>query len=348
MFYRITAIDPVTDKRWDDFVQQHPIGSVYHHSSWLKLVASSFLYRSNCYALIDQESDALIGILPLMAPYGLFHRDVMVSLPYATYCDLLIPKNLIRETLEYVIRENEASHQIELRLRDVSADHEEAFVRSDLFVNHSIDLSVGIDSVFSNFHGSCVKRKILKSSKFDLSFHFADGEDDIKRIYDLILLMRKKKGLPPHPYRFFANMWKIYSDLGAYYAPCITYKGKIVSAAIILKYKDVMYYEYAASDPSYQHMGSNQLLLWETIKFGIEKGMKRFDLGRSHPDNHSLIQFKSRWGGEASSLAYCRYPDCHQVRIKSDAMLAAGAFLNKRLPRPVLRLEGEVIYRFLR
>ena len=347
MGYTITPINPSADSRWDSFVLKHPMGSVYHRSSWINLVASTFPYRPNCYALIEKDTGSLKGVLPLMVHRGLFKKSELVAVPYATYCEPLVPSEMMDECLEYVLRSMSEFSSIELRLRCDPAELPVSLQQDCSYINHTVDLSGGIDTVYSKFHNSCVKRKITKAQKSNISFHISSCEKEIKSIYELLLLMRKTKGLPPHPYKFFVNLWNTFEPLKMFYAPYVSYKNKIICAAIILKYKDTIYYEYAASDPAYQNLGSNQYLIWEIIKFGIAKGAKKLDLGRSHPGNDSLIQFKDRWGGKKTVLSYCHYPKYAQKKAINSALVTWGEALNRRLPVPVLRLEGEFIYRFL-
>ena len=348
MEYRIATIDPLTDRRWDDFVLNSPKSSVYHHSAWIDLIASTFPYSPSCYALIEKETDILKGLLPFMVSSSLLKRGHLVSLPYASYCDPLVPTEMLEKILEYAILKHQGSPQIELKLRKNFAEIPLAFERENAFVNHTVDLSVNMDVLFGKFHNSCIRRKIKKAQKSSLTFRFADCEEDIKMIYDLLLSLRKTKGLPPQPYKFFLNMWKILGPLDMFFAPYVTYENKIVSAAIILKFRDTIYYEYGASDPGHQNLGSNQFLLWEIIKFGHAMGAKTFDLGRSHNENDSLVRFKDRWGGERTPLIYCYYPKRTKEKSTNGVMIMFGKKLNKHLPRSILRLEGEFIYRFLR
>ena len=99
---RISSIDPLKDKRWGDFVQKHPMGSVHHHPAWFNLITSTFNYLPRCYALINDETGCLKGVFPFMTSSSVLKGGRLLSLPYATYCDPLIPNERIVETLEHV------------------------------------------------------------------------------------------------------------------------------------------------------------------------------------------------------------------------------------------------------
>jgi hypothetical protein len=345
---RISAIDPLKDTRWGDFVQKHPMSSVYHHSAWFNLINSTFNYLPRCYALIDDETGCLKGVFPFMTSSSVLKRGRLVSLPYATYCDPLLPTERIVETLEHVVQTLPGAPRVELRLSGDLAGIPNDLEKASLYINHTVDLSGSIDSVFQKLHKSCVQRRIKKAQKCGLTLRFAESEKDIEKIYSLLLKLRKSKGLPPHPYKFFLNMWEILGPQNMLFAPYAVYQNKVVSAAIILKFNTTIYYEYGASDPAYQNLGSNQFLLWEVMKLGHEMGAQAFDLGRSHFENHNLIQFKDRLGGKRTDLTYYYLPKRPLAKSINETMMSFGGSLNKLLPNLILRLEGELIYRFLR
>ncbi len=347
MGFRIVTIDPLTDKRWDDFVQNHPKGSVYHHSAWINLISSTFPYTPLCYALIENKTDHFEGVVPFMVSSGLLKKGRLVSLPYAAYCDPLLPNERLREVLEYTMQDHQGPLRIELKLSADLAEVPHGFEREYQFVDHTVDLSGDMDVLFGKFHNSCVRRKIKTAQKSDLMFRFSDCEKDIERVYELLLSLRKTKGLPPQPYKFFLNMWKMLAPLNMFYAPYVTYQNKIISAAIVLIFKNTIYYEYGASDPAYQKLGCSQFLIWEIMKFGRAKGALTLDLGRTHSENQSLVEYKDRWGGERRTLTYCYLPKRTGIKSTNGVIKAFAMNLNKRLPKSFLRLEGEFVYRFL-
>lgn len=345
---RIATIDPLTDKRWDTYVQNDPKGTIYHHSSWINLITQSFPYRSYCYALIEERTEFLKGLVPLMSSQVILRGGDLVSLPYSAYCDPLVCPQKLSEILQRAVQDHPKHPRVELKLSRDFAEIPKSLERESSFVNHTVDLSSGIEAAYEKFHRSCVRRKIKKAQANDLKWRFSDCEKDIKRIYNLLLTLRKNKGLPPHPYKFFLNMWKLLAPLNMMFAPYVTHQDKIVAAAIVLKFKDTIYYEYGASDPSYQKLGANQFLLWEIMKFGYATGAKVFNFGRSHLDNRSLIKFKDRWGGDCSALTYCYSSKNAEGKTTFNGIESFGKNLNRRLPNSILRLEGEFIYRFLR
>src|SRR5207247_3253868 len=77
-----------------------------------------------------------------------------------------------------------------------------------------------------------------------------------------------------------------------------------VASILTLCYRDTLVYKYGCSDASSHSLGAMQFLFWKAIQEGKQRGVRKFDLGRSDPDNTGLITFKDRWGAARSVLTY--------------------------------------------
>ena len=84
-------------------------------------------------------------------------------------------------------------------------------------------------------------------------------------------------------------------------------KGKRV-AMVILRYEQVLIYEYGCCDRRFSNLGGTQLLLWNAIQEAKDDQLSEFDMGRSDCGNPGLVLFKDRWGAKRTTLVYLRYP----------------------------------------
>lgn len=83
------------------------------------------------------------------------------------------------------------------------------------------------------------------------------------------------------------------------------YEGKRLNAWILFIFNDTLYYPYGASSSEHRNVMASNLVMWEAIKFGKEKGLKLFDMWGAlgpHPDpKDSWIgfhTFKQGYGAE--------------------------------------------------
>src|SRR5512136_2928209 len=94
----VALIDPVEDKRWDNFVEHHPFGWVCHLSGWKKALERSFKHLKGHY-LVLFSNDAIRAALPVFEVKSWLTGKRMVSIPFATVCDPLISNSNEMEVL---------------------------------------------------------------------------------------------------------------------------------------------------------------------------------------------------------------------------------------------------------
>jgi len=58
-------IDPITDRRWDKFVESHPFGRVYHVSGWKRVLGKTFNHMKGYYFVIVDENNNINAGFPV-------------------------------------------------------------------------------------------------------------------------------------------------------------------------------------------------------------------------------------------------------------------------------------------
>ncbi|MBC8185133.1 GNAT family N-acetyltransferase [candidate division KSB1 bacterium] len=346
MEIQLKRIDAETDNRWDEFVLNHPDGTIYHHSLWGKVVSKTYGYE-RCYLVLENEKIQKVeGVIPLMFVSSFLTGKRVVSLPLTSYCNPLFPVKELDKIVQFINNQFNSLDYMEFKFLDKIENNSTEIFEQSFHTTHILDLDDDLDKLFKSFHGSSVRGKIKKAVKNNLNFRISEDEKDLKEFYKLEIKIRKKHGLPPQPYAFFKNMWDYLKPKGYMFLPLIEHKNNIIAAAIMLKFKDTFYYEYAASDTNFWNLGCNQKLIWETIKFAHQNGAKKYDFGRSSISNQSLIEFKERWATKAKQLNYYYFPKTKKTSTdnNNNTIHRLLTFTNKHIPLPLLRLEGKMLY----
>ena len=107
-------------------------------------------------------------------------------------------------------------------------------------------------------------------------------------------------------------------------------------------------YKYGASDSRYQQLRANNLVMWEAIRWYAGRGFKEFCFGRTEPENEGLLQFKRGWGPRERSIKYYRFDLRQNAYVKEKQKI--HGFHNKvfsRMPMPMLKLAGEMLYKHI-
>ena len=348
MSIQLKVIDPGTDQRWDEFVWHHPLGSICHHSAWGKVIESTYGYRPFYVALEDSGTDRLEGIIPFFLVNSRWTGKRLISLPFTSYCDPLIPAEKFDDVVEFALNHFPDIDFLELRaLGDNNQCTSNRFARQSAFATDILDLHPDLDDLFKSFHSTSVRQRIKRAEKNGLSLRMGEGEQDLKIFYRLETAVRKKHGLPPQPFSFFENMWKVLKPKNLLMVPLIEHDGRVIAAATIIKFKHVFYFEYSASDQNYLRLCPNHKLIWETIKIARAQGAGHFDFGRSSLSNRSLIEFKERWGAKRYHLTYYFFPKAKRINMQGGPGRRLLETANHYLPHSLLQLEGRLIYRHL-
>lgn len=309
----ITTIDPIKDKRWDKFVEDHPFGWLYHLSGWKQIIEKSFSHIIGHYlVLIDKNNDFIKAGLPIYEVKSWITGNRLVSIPFATFCDPLISnRDEMRNIFEAVLnlsKEIGASH-IEINTHESSPLIKDG--RLDMMSYHQqhyLLLNAEPEQLKKSFHRSCVRQRIDRALKSNIVLKIGDSESDLQDFYRLYVITRKRFGLPPQPFIFIKNVWEIFSPSKAITLLLAKHNNKAIAGQILFKFKDRVSVEFSVSDESFREMSPSHFLFWEAIKLSYDEGYKIIDFGRTSPNNTGLMDFKRRWGTVMIDMPKFYYP----------------------------------------
>jgi hypothetical protein len=342
----IKIINPDTDLRWNDFVKNHPCGTVYHLTYWVKVISTSFRHEPVYLAIENQETLQLEGVFPVMFMRSWLTGNRLVSLPLTTHCDLLISEEQLDWVKSFLMKKFAGVKHLQLKLLNPTANALNLELNDSEFVTHFLDLDRSLDDIFGSFQKTSIRQRINRSRKHNLNHRVATDEQDLIVFYKLFTSSRRRHGLPPQPYSFFRNMWRILQPMGLLELHLVEYGSEVIAGAVILKYKDRYYGEYIAVNYDYKKLNANHKLIWEIIRSAHDNGAKLFDLGRSSTYNPSLIKFKDRWGADKHPLYYYYSPGTRSIDTHGNLEFGRRIlnFANQHLPQKLLQLEGRFLY----
>ncbi|MCU0332136.1 MAG: GNAT family N-acetyltransferase [Ignavibacteriaceae bacterium] len=214
------------------------------------------------------------------------------------------------------------------------------------YLVHILELDGSEDNTFQRFHGTSVRASIRRAEKNGLTFEINNSISGLKAFYSLYTDLRTRLGLPFLSYNFFNSIYTNLIKDDRILIPLVKYRNKVVAAGLILKFKDTFYLEYTASDNSRLSLYPNHKLFWEIIKIAIKDKAKYVDFGRTEVNNNSLITFKEKWNTKRRQLKYWRIgsqPETASMNGKGKSFFLK---INKHLPKSLLKLQGEILYKY--
>ena len=344
---RVIVTDTVDRDQWDEFVEQHPFGSIYHHSAWQDVIKKTYGYQPLYHLLLDESSNLQAAISSAFVKSRLTGNRI-ISYPFSDTCDPLVRNsedlNTLVDALEYTRSEINA-RSVELR-----------FARASTFIapwnggveyyDHKLSIDRDPEALFRSLHKTCIQRAIKKAEKQDLEIITGETEKDLKAFYRLQLITRKKHGIPIQPFRFFRNLWNALHPSAKLTLLLARYREKVIAGIIVLSFKDTSYYKFGASDHTFHDLRANQLLLWKAIRSAQHRHNRTFLLGRSNSTDQGLIKYKTRWDTQRIPLLYFRIPTSRLPKRNYNTLRPLKKIISY-MPKFLIRAAGELFYSHL-
>jgi len=156
----ITKIDPCKEPGWDGFVQDHPLGLIYHLSGWKRLIESSFHHMKGHYFVINGDKQ-IKAALPAFEVRSWILGNRLVSIPFATLCDPLVSdRNEFSELFGAVkgLSKELSTSYVEIRTMSSSGLISDATPGRKPYLCHYLRLDRDLAAIEKKFHTSLRQR----------------------------------------------------------------------------------------------------------------------------------------------------------------------------------------------
>jgi hypothetical protein len=362
-------IDPVGDRRWAEFLEQHPQASMFHTVPWLEALRRTYGYRPIVLTSCPPGVELSDGIA-FCEVKSWVSGSRLVSLPFADHCQPLLELKGNLEPVARYLREQRKVPKwkyIEIRpsslvdldgpdANAVTSDHHcrgqntrlpnggaWSFVKCKEYNLHKVDLRPAPERIFASFHSSCIQRKIRRAQREDLQYEAGRSQSSVEKFYHLLLLTRRRHGLPPQPIAWFRNLAACFGDNLT--IRLASKGGRPIASILTLLHKKALVYKYGCSDAALHKLGAMPMLFWKAIQEEKQRGAEEFDLGRSAISNPGLSVFKQHLGAACSRLSYYRLGQRELSITDSDMRVVRAVFA--RMPAPLAQIAGSVLYRHM-
>jgi lipid II:glycine glycyltransferase (peptidoglycan interpeptide bridge formation enzyme) len=194
-----------------------------------------------------------------------------------------------------------------------------------------IDLRPDEDSLMKSFH-SKTRYNIRLAERKGVTVVEDNSDKAFEKYLKLFFETTKRQGYYMHSEKYHQTMWQtLHKDLVANRLSPIArllvakYKGQILTAWIVFVWHDFLYYPYGGSSDNHREVMSNNLMMWEAIKYGKKLRLTTFDLwGREEGKgftkfkegyNPKVVEFIGTWDLPTNPL-YKAYTYAEKMRWK--------------------------------
>jgi hypothetical protein len=343
----VYTINPLQDRRWDEFVRCHPRASVFHTREWLEALNRTYGFEPILLSTAPEHSSLNDGVV-LCTVSSWVTGSRLVSVPFADHCEPLVENNSdLQEFLSWLQEARDRSGWKYVELRPLSAFEQcgTALQPYARYSYHELDITPALGQIFQNLHKDSIQRRIQRAERAGLSYETGRSTELLHEFYHLLLVTRRRHRLLPQPWAWFKNL--LASMGNACELRVARNDGAAIAALLTLRHRSVVTYKYGCSDERFHHLGGMPFLFWRLIEDSKAQGAKKIDFGRSDIDQGGLTTFKDRFGTTSRYLTYYRCPK--QENKDRNRLLEFDAIrkLFSVLPDSMSSTAGRLLYRHM-
>lgn len=339
----VVLLDPLALPDWDSVVAALPGCSFFHSAEWARTLEESYGFKP-VYLVMVKDGNVR-ALLPLMEVDSWLTGWRGISLPFSDACPaLFMEKDHAAELMQETKQQGKARGWKYWEGRD-SGLEEEGTESSASFLEHTLPLSGSEEEIFELLK-SPVRRAIRKAEKNGVKVEISRSLEDLRTFYTLHCRTRKKHGVPPQPFRFFANFHRNVLARNMGFVVVARLEGRAVAASVFVHFGSKAIYKYGASDERYQSLRAANLVMWWAIRWYARAGVEELNFGRTALRDEGLRRFKLGWGTTERTIRYCRY-NFKQERFVAGEERSSdwSRFLCRGLPQWASRVAGGFLYR---
>ena len=165
-----------------------------------------------------------------------------------------------------------------------------------------IDLSQSKETVYQNISKHSGRKNIERSIKRGVTVEEIT-EESLLEYSNLMSEMKKNDRRDPSQFESLLRRWKTYKPMG--YSGFLARKDGEVIGGLLFSYVNghILEAGVARSETDrLNHYYSQDLIKWKLIEWGIEHGLKYYDLAGFNPNPASekekgILRYKEKWGG---------------------------------------------------
>lgn len=291
--------DPGRDTERDAFVRAHPCGTVFHLAGWRRAVERAFGHAPR--DLVAVEAGRIVGILPLARCRKLPSGADLVSVPYGVYGGPIgessgIERALIAEAVALGVRERVGR----VELRCVLDPGVPELVPSELYATFVRDLPGSKDEVMTRMPKRA--RAEVRKATLKHGLVLAEGRHFVPDLARLFGESKQRLGSPGLPREWFEALAEELGESCACHAAVRA--GEVVAATMSFVFQDtILFYYIGTTAQANREYNATNFLTTRLQEWGVEKGLRRFDLSRSRVGTGSFA-FKENQGFTPTPLAY--------------------------------------------
>jgi hypothetical protein len=302
--------------RWDALCAESHGAWLFHTSCWLPILKVDDV----SFAVIDHEGKPL-SLVGIGSPRNETGRDLWFStlragIAHMDGLSLELRHELDRFALSEVqrIAVGKRALRIDWELPSMPPGPEallsaltQSGYQCQIFPSKVVDLTLSEAALWKAYRKGC-KSVIRRAQRLGVTVHEVTDESGVAAFVDIHSRRMRSIGASSSDPDVFMAMWKLLAPLGQCEILLASLPtGLPISGILLLRYKNIVYYQAACSDPDHMESGGNSLLVHDAVLRAKSRGATSFHMGPSplasqvSEKAYLVGRFKNQFGGQQSA-----------------------------------------------
>lgn len=287
---------------WDSFVNTNS-ALLFHRSIWASVLREGY-GGTPLFCWLEKGGMPVAGLMGAIMDFKLV-RVFYAAVPYGGFIgDDSMALELLRQ-IEPELRKWRV-HKIQIAEPRHLPIIEDAGYLSGEIVRHQLDLTGYSPESLEMSYPSSVRRALRKSRKENIEIGEIRDRSEIDKIYELyVKTMARNRAAAKYPIGRFLAIYDLLVPKKMAVIMAAYCEGKLIGSNTLVCSGDTVHSMQPCHDHNYQHKRPNDALVHASLLWTMSQGRQWFDFMGSPAEDHSLQQFKSKWGAQRSTT--CNY-----------------------------------------
>jgi CelD/BcsL family acetyltransferase involved in cellulose biosynthesis len=299
---------------WDEFVEQHPKGSIFHSSAMMRVFAAARRHAVLPLAAVDRDGSVLallaaVRVRTLPNPLGpMSSRSIWYAEPLCRDD----PESI--DALAALIAAHDQlmrRHVLFTEVRPLGPPGPERIALERCgyefydYLNYVVDLTQGTERLWTNMGKSC-RRSIRRGEKRGFQWRELAHEDGVSVLYRFLERTYGRAQVPLADRSLFDAAFRELQPRGALRCFAVFDGDAPVAIDTLLAFKGRLFAWYGGCERM-TGVSPMDYLQWHEFVRGLDEGYALYDFGGAgQPDEpYGVRDFKAKFGGEL--VCYGRY-----------------------------------------
>jgi len=303
----------VDDKKWDDFVFNHPNGNIFQTRYMYEIYKRTKHYHPIKLFAINRATNQLSGILSAVIIEEIGGIARSFSKHSIVQGGPLVLPGMEKEVVPLLLAEYDKIAQKKALYSEIRNmfDVQIVIQNSNRYIyedhlNFLINLDQTEQDLWHQLRYSR-RKNINRALKENVTIEQLYDERQLATFYNLVEQTYKRVGIPLSHVSLLESAYDILQPVNMIRFDLAKHENKYIGALVCLLYKDTVYAWYTGMAQGSSNLQATSLMIWNVLKWGSGNRYRIFDfVGAGKPQiKYGPRDYKSEFGGQL--VSYGRY-----------------------------------------